>query len=85
MNRGVKALVYILLIVLVVFSLAPFFWELSTSFKPRHEVMQLPQTILPSDITFENYTGIFERRPFGRYVLNSLLVDLVLSTDFSSE
>ncbi|UCD57904.1 MAG: carbohydrate ABC transporter permease [Candidatus Hydrogenedentota bacterium] len=74
MGRGAKILVYSLLAAFVAFSLAPFLWELSTSLKPRHEVMRLPQTPLPEDATLENYTGVFGRRPFGRYILNSLLV-----------
>ncbi len=74
MGRGAKVLGYVLLATLVVFSLAPFAWELSTSLKPQREVMRLPQTLLPQAATIENYTGMFERRPFGRYIFNSLLV-----------
>lgn len=74
MDRGTKALVYLCLTGFVVFSLAPFLWEFSTSIKPQQEVMQLPQTILPESPTLDNYSAIFQRRPFGRYILNSLLV-----------
>jgi multiple sugar transport system permease protein len=74
MNTGGKILTYTLLTALVVFSLAPFAWELSTSLKPRQEVMRLPQTLLPEHPTFGNYGGIFARRAFVRYIANSLLV-----------
>lgn len=74
MNTVQRIFVYVLLIGLVVFSLAPFAWEISTSLKPRQEVLRLPQTLLPQAPTFENYADIFERRAFARYMLNSLLV-----------
>lgn len=74
MSRRRNALIYLLLSILVLFSLAPFLWEISTSFKPQSEVMQLPQSALPHQPTVQNYSGIFERRPFGRYILNSIIV-----------
>lgn len=74
MDRTTKATAYALLTLLAVFSIAPFLWELSTSLKPQTEVMRLPQALLPQEPTTENYIGIFERRPFGRYILNSLVV-----------
>jgi multiple sugar transport system permease protein len=69
-----KIITYVLLIALVIFSLAPFVWEISTSLKPRHEVTSLPQTLLPKEPTLENYAGIFDRRAFVRYMINSMLV-----------
>jgi multiple sugar transport system permease protein len=69
-----KIFVYALLIGLVLFALAPFAWEISTSLKPRHEVMKLPQTLLPQTPTFENYFGIFKRRAFVHYMINSMVV-----------
>jgi multiple sugar transport system permease protein len=74
MGRPAKMLVYLFLGIFVVISLAPCLWEVSTSLKPLQEVMSIPQTLLPKNPTVENYTGIFERRPFGRYILNSVLV-----------
>jgi len=73
-HRGKKPLIYLLLTILALFSLAPFLWEISTSLKAQSEVMQLPQTALPRELSIENYSGIFERRPFGRYILNSIIV-----------
>jgi multiple sugar transport system permease protein len=69
-----KIFIYALLILLVLFSLAPFLWEISTSLKPRQEVMSLPQTVLPQKPTLENYIGIFDRRAFVRYMINSMIV-----------
>lgn len=59
---------------IVVYSLAPFAWQVVTSVKPRHEVMKIPPTYLPSEVSFENYSDIFRARPFGRYIFNSLLI-----------
>ncbi|GAB4335589.1 MAG: carbohydrate ABC transporter permease [Candidatus Abyssubacteria bacterium] len=74
MSRTEKAVSYVLLVLFLIFSVAPLFWELSTALKPRYEVMTLPQTLLPQEWTLENFIGIFERRPFGTYIVNSLLV-----------
>jgi len=74
MNRNIRAFGYFFLLILAVFSLAPFLWELSTSLKSAQEVMQLPQTLFPAKPTLDNFIGIFQRRPFGLYILNSLIV-----------
>lgn len=59
---------------LVAFSLAPFLWTALTSIKPAGEVFASPPGYLPRRPTLENYSEIFDRRPFGRYLLNSLIV-----------
>jgi multiple sugar transport system permease protein len=59
---------------LVAFCLGPFLWSVITSIKPNREVFSIPPTYLPSEVSIENYTGVMEQRPFGRYILNSLIV-----------
>ena len=51
----------------------PFFWMLSTSFKPTEEILSWPPKLLPGRWTLEHYKGLFEW-PFERFFLNSLLV-----------
>lgn len=66
----------LLILILCTFSLAPFVWSVITSIKPPDEVTAIPPTYLPSEVSFENYTGVFAQRPFARYLLNSLIVAL---------
>jgi multiple sugar transport system permease protein len=59
---------------IALYSLAPFAWQVLTSFKPRDEVLRVPPTYLPSEISLQNYADIFRARPFARYILNSIII-----------
>jgi len=53
----------------------PFFWMAVTSLKTAPEIQRVPLQILPDALTnLENYREVFQREPFGRYLLNSLIV-----------
>lgn len=55
----------------------PFLWLLSTSLKGAEELFVFPPTLLPSHVVWENYTGVWNAIPFGRYFLNTLGVTLL--------
>jgi ABC-type glycerol-3-phosphate transport system permease component len=48
-------IIYIFLAGLAVFMLLPFFWMITSSFKPFAEVTVIPSTLFPKAPTFENY------------------------------
>ena len=50
----------------------PFLWMASATLKPPLEVGSL--ALIPDTVTFENYRIMWSRAPFGRALLNSLLV-----------
>ncbi|MEO0685240.1 MAG: carbohydrate ABC transporter permease [Cyanobacteria bacterium J06649_11] len=75
-------LLYLAIIFVVVFSLAPALWQLLTSFKLNEDISKLPTIYFPTRITLSHYTELFTRRPFWRYILNSAFVS-ILSTAFS--
>ncbi|MGZ5494913.1 MAG: carbohydrate ABC transporter permease, partial [Thermoanaerobaculia bacterium] len=50
----------------------PFLWMASSTFKPPVEVGSL--ALIPADPTFDNYRTMWARAPFGRALLNSVLV-----------
>ncbi|MBF2015116.1 MAG: carbohydrate ABC transporter permease [Rivularia sp. T60_A2020_040] len=77
-----KILLWIAIIFVVVFSLAPALWQLLTSFKINEDISKLPTIYFPTRITLSHYTELFTRRPFWRYILNSAFVSIV-STAFS--
>jgi len=53
----------------------PFFWMAITSLKTAPEIQRVPLQILPDSVTnLANYREVFQREPFGRYLLNSALV-----------
>ncbi len=69
-------LVYIFLIFFAIFTLVPFYWMLSTSFKTAEEVIQIPASFYPQNFTFENYLNIFvgNNTDLFKYMLNTLIV-----------
>ncbi len=66
-------------IILVFFALAaivPFLWLLSTSFKGSEELFAYPPTFIPNDFNLENYSGVWNTVPFGKYFINSSIIVL---------
>ncbi len=72
--RAPEVLLYIITLLLVLWAIAPFFWTLSSSLKALAEVYRTPPTLIPVDPTLENFAQIFDRLPFARYFMNSVLV-----------
>jgi len=73
-----RLLAYAFLLLGLVPMLLPFAWMLSSAFKPLPEVMQVPPTWIPRHPTWDNFTAVFRQFPFGRYLLNSLIVAAVV-------
>ncbi len=74
MKKQVKGILNLLgLLAVVTWSVAPFVWQVITSFKPAVELATIPP-ILPAHPTLENYINVFSDRPFGRIILNSIVV-----------
>jgi multiple sugar transport system permease protein len=58
--------------------LLPFFWMISTSFKPRNTIFSVPPTWIPDPATIDNYNRLFTYIPFWRQFANTLLVCVVI-------
>jgi multiple sugar transport system permease protein len=67
------------LLLLLVFALAPFVWVALTSFKTRQELYATPLQYLPSVLTVTNYVDAWTSKltPFSRFFANSLWVSSV--------
>jgi multiple sugar transport system permease protein len=68
---------YLLLSQLVLLFLMPFIWMLGTSLKENSEVTRVPLTLLGSHLEWKNYQRMWETFPFGRAIINGLIVALV--------
>lgn len=69
-----QILLYVILIVGAIIMLLPFFWMVSASLKTLREVLQIPPTWLPNQVTLRNYGEVFRQQPlFGRFFLNSVI------------
>ncbi|MEV0266965.1 carbohydrate ABC transporter permease [Streptomyces sp. NPDC050617] len=72
-----KTLRYVLLLVVLVITVGPFLWQLSTSLKGTTEdIYTYPPKLLPEHPTLKNYSGVADIIPVWDYALNSLKVAL---------
>lgn len=83
-----RFLVYFVLTLGLSFTLLPFVMMILSSFKTNLEVMQVPPTLWPKNLTLENYIRIFNdpKLPLLRFYGNSAFVSFfnVATTLFSS-
>ena len=78
MNSSYSAIsiLRLLIIVLIMFILlAPFLWILIASFRPNMELIR-NQTLIPENITLENYVSLFAKSAYWKWVINSFIVSL---------
>ena len=61
-------------LVLVLFSVLPLLWGVSTALKQEGDVYAFPPTWIPSPPTFENFIGVFGNPDLLRSFLNTLIV-----------
>ncbi|MDZ7967839.1 MAG: carbohydrate ABC transporter permease [Nostoc sp. DedSLP03] len=71
-----KILLGIIVVLIVLFSLAPALWQLLTSFKVNDDIAAVPTVYFPTRFTFNHYIELFTRRPFWRYIFNSAFVSI---------
>jgi ABC-type glycerol-3-phosphate transport system permease component len=86
-TRIAKALaIYLALLVFAALFLLPFYWMLSTAFKPQALVYRFPPDWFAGDLTLENFRVGWNSLPFARIYLNTLFVTVmtVFGTVFSS-
>jgi len=67
-------LIYGCAAILVVMTAFPFFWMISTSFKPLREIFVYPPYFFPKNFTLANFARLFEQTRFLIYFKNSIFV-----------
>ncbi len=65
---------YVLFVLVILFSLAPIVWMLSTSFKPEGDIVTINMQWIPKIFTLENYRGVLSQYAIIRWTLNSVIV-----------
>jgi multiple sugar transport system permease protein len=71
-----RALFFLSIGTVFIWSIAPFAWQLTASLKDSSEIYSVPVTYLPGKPTIEAYVDVFESRPFLRYIINSLVTSV---------
>jgi multiple sugar transport system permease protein len=74
--RLVMALKVALAVLFLIPTLFPMFWIVVSSLKTNLETHTVPVTFFPKEWTTYAYHEIFERRNFGRYLTNAMVVAL---------
>lgn len=69
----------ILISIISIIFLIPLLYMLSTSLKPKQEVLKDTISLLGSYLAYENYQRAWEAFPFGRYMFNSVFVGITTS------
>jgi len=67
-------LTYIVLAAGACVVLIPFAWMVSTSLKPLDQIFVYPIRWVPSPVMWSNYLEVFQVAPFGRYILNTVIL-----------
>lgn len=79
-QRTTKIVLYLLLLIGAAIALLPMVWMVSASLMPSGEASTFPPHFLPSTVTFEHYVSLFTRLSVGRYLFNSALIAIIVTT-----
>ena len=75
-----KVIVYAILIIIALAMIVPFLWMLSASIKSDREVFQMnPFVWIPETPKWENYTNIWTKIPFGKFIQNTVFLTVVVT------
>ena len=69
-----RSALYLIISVICVFILYPYFVMLCTALKSRAEIFAMDGSVLPKDPQWSNLLDIWKRAPMGQYMRNSLLI-----------
>ena len=73
-SMALRTLLYLVVTVICVFTLYPYFAMFCSALKSRAEIFSVNGTILPIEAQWTNFTDIWKLAPMGRYMLNSVLI-----------
>ena len=65
---------YILIAVIFVYAVFPFYWALRSAFTPEEDLFRTPVQYVPNDPTLDNFREVFSSGNFMRALLNSTIV-----------
>lgn len=68
-----RVIIFIVLAIGALATIFPFVWMVLTAFKPEKDVVHFPPQLWPTQWTLDNFTNIWQRVPFGRFFVNSIV------------
>lgn len=77
--RPDQVVMYVVLILLAAIMIYPFLWSVTASLKTNRQIFSgNPLDLIPRPATFDNYRRAFELMPFGRFLLNSAMLAILV-------
>ncbi len=74
-----QGLLYLVLLVLSIPFVFPFWWMFTSAFKKAYEIFIFPPTFLPKTWNFSNFSDAFTYQPFALHYWNSLYIALLVT------
>ena len=74
-HSAISILRFLVIVLIMFILLAPFLWILIASFRPNMELVR-NQTLIPQNITLENYVSLFTKSAYWKWVINSFIVSI---------
>ncbi len=65
---------YAVLLIGAFYTLLPFLWMISSSFKTPAEIIKIPPVLVPAELQWQNYVEAWTAAPFGRYLINTIII-----------
>lgn len=81
-SKTSKLVYYLLLLVLIAFSIAtlfPFLWMISTSLRTDVDLFQNPTNWIPQSLYLNNFKEVWTIIPFGKYFMNTVMLSVVIT------
>ncbi|MDE0310639.1 MAG: carbohydrate ABC transporter permease [Caldilineaceae bacterium] len=69
-----RVVLYAVLIAGAILVSIPFIWLISSSLKPQAQLVAFPPIWIPKPILWENYPKALTALPFGRFILNTVII-----------
>lgn len=69
-----KVVTFLIMIVVALIALFPFYWMLITAVKPVDEIFAFPPKLWPSEFIWSNFVEALKSAPFSVYFTNSFIV-----------
>lgn len=78
-DKLLYSLLLLLLVVCSIIALFPFLWMISTSLRTDVDLFKNPMNWIPSSLYLDNYKQVWTAIPFGRYLLNTLKLAVIIT------
>src|SRR5690554_6703736 len=67
-------LFYLIILLIILYVLAPYAWMVSSSFKTRLEIQGMTPSWIPQTFTLDNYIAMNQTVPIVDYFFNSIII-----------